>query len=173
MLVVSLEKQLKKPKIVETKRTKKKTEEPTSGESASQAPLWNLLELFVLEVLGMDKNRIDGIRTLGDRLAEMIKTEDDKGLFRQVYEAKHPDKVRNLLNKLSFQRIQKGLEPSIRLDEYVMIFDENGELSRADFWVAWDLIKMRVIETLFDLDRDWITRNKEIITDIQEKEEEK
>lgn len=135
---------------------KPKSKKTSSSDTAPEMPkfelvaLWGLLELFLEEVLGMEKNRIEAIRTLGDRLADMIHLENDKALFREVYEAKSPNKVRFLLNKLSMKRLQLGLEPATRVDEYITIFEEGEELAPTGFWLAWDLTKMRVIETLFD-----------------------
>jgi hypothetical protein len=106
--------------------------------------------MLLEEVVGMERRRIEAIRDLADHLASIIHTENSKSLLREVYEAKNSDAVVKMLNRLSFNRLKEGLKPSIRLDEYILIFSENEELARTNFRLAWNLIKMRVIERLFE-----------------------
>lgn len=165
--------QLKIAKPVETKkRTKKSKDETTATLATSASPpvaLWGLLELFLKEVLGMEQSRIQAIRTLADRLASAVKDDNDRRLFQRIYTARKPFEVRQLLIQMGMRRLKKGLEPAIRFEEYLGIFEEGEELARADFGLAWDLTRMRVIETLFD--HKWFDSNKEALEEIQEEEE--
>lgn len=168
--------QLKIAQTVEPRKSSKKSSKKSRIEtklpSASAAPpaaLWGLLELFLEEVLGMEQSRIQAIRTLADRLAGAVKDDNDRRLFRRIYTARKPFEVRQLLIQMGMRRLKNGLEPAIRFEEYLGIFEEGEELARADFGLAWDLTRMRVIETLFD--HKWFDSNKEALEEIQEEEE--
>jgi CRISPR-associated protein Cst1 len=165
--------QLKSAKPVEAKRRTKKikdqTAAPPAAPTAPPGALWGLLELFLKEVLGMEQSRIQAIRTLADRLAGAVKDENDRRLFRRIYTARKPFEVRQLLIHMGMRRLKKGLEPAVRFDEFLEIFEEGDELARADFGLAWDLTRVRVIETLFDV--QWFDTNKEALEEITEEEE--
>jgi CRISPR-associated protein Cst1 len=160
-----VQRQLKPAQPADMPKRGKKTKESQAAPPAPIAApvaLWNLLELFLQEVLGMDRSRIDGIRTLGDRIAEWIDREKDKKLFRRiVFEIRRQYQVRDLLIKLSAKNVLGG---PLRIDEYLNIFEEGEELAHADFGLAWDLTRMRIIESLFD--KNYFETNKEALDDI-------
>lgn len=118
----------------------------------------------------MEQSRIQAIRTLADRLASAVKDDNDRRLFQRIYTARKPFEVRQLLIQMGMRRLKNRLEPAVRFDEFLQIFEEGDELARADFGLAWDLTRMRVIETLFD--SEWFGRNKEALENIQEEQEE-
>jgi len=165
--------QLKGAKPVETKKKTKKSKDKTTATPAISASppvaLWGLLELFLKEVLGMEQSRIQAIRTLGDRLASAVSDDNDRRLFQRIYTARKPFEVRQLLIQMGMRRLKKGIEPAVRFDEFLGIFEEGDELARADFGLAWDLTRIRVIEALFDA--KWFDSNKEALEDIKEEEE--
>lgn len=159
-----------------TKASKKKTLEPTLFDvpdspsvSSQNTALWDLLELFLQEVLGMERTRVERIRTLGDRLAGLVNDEKDKRLFQQIYTTRFPNQVRALLLKVSMRQLKNNLEPAVRFDEYLSIFEEGEELARADFGLAWDLTKMRFIEQLFE--KKFFETNKEVLDEIDTEDE--
>jgi CRISPR-associated protein Cst1 len=165
--------QLKSAKPAEPKKGKKVKAEaigPISPPTSSPIALWDLLELFVKEVVGMERTRIEAIRTLADRLAGVVRAENDRRLFQRIYTARKSFEVRQLLIQLGMRRLKDGLEPAIRFEEYLEIFEEGDELARADFGLAWDLTRMRVIEMLFE--NKWFDGNKEVLEDIKVEEEE-
>lgn len=163
--------QLQKPKATEAKRGKKKPEEIVGVVSSPPAPLWALLELFLTEVLGMDNNRIEAIRTLADRLAGAVQEDNDRRLFQKIYTTKKAFEVRQLLIQMGMRNLKKGLEPAVRFDEFLGIFEEGDELARADFSLAWDLTRIRFIETLFE--KKWFDGNQEALEELEENEGEK
>ena len=117
----------------------------------------------------MEQSRIQAIRTLGDRLASAVSDDNDRRLFQRIYTARKPFEVRQLLIQMGMRRLKKGIEPAVRFDEFLGIFEEGDELARADFGLAWDLTRIRVIEALFDA--KWFDSNKEALEDIKEEEE--
>jgi CRISPR-associated protein Cst1 len=132
--------------------------------------LWALLQLFLQEVLGMDHARIEAIRTLADRLAGAVGQENDRRLFQRIYTSRKAFEVRQLLIQLGMKRLKNGDEPAVRFAEYLHIFEEGEELARADFGLAWDLTRMRVIERLFE--QKWFDGNQEALSEIKEEDEE-
>ncbi|HHL39236.1 MAG TPA: type I-B CRISPR-associated protein Cas8b1/Cst1 [Deltaproteobacteria bacterium] len=123
---------------------------------------WDLTGLFLKEVVGMDKDRLEAIKRLGDRIAEEIISTNDKGLWRDVYyNCWKPDKMRATLIKHSSKCIKAGKEPLVRLEPYLEIFEEGEEVVRADWRFAWDLVLIRVIERLYD--GRWFDGNEEAL----------
>ena len=162
--------QLKKEPTEAQKRSKKSktTELPLFAPAppAAPAPLWTLLELFLTEVLGMDQSRIERIRTLADRLAGAVQQDNDRRLFQKIYTTRKAFEVRQLLIQMGMRRLKHNLEPAVRFMEYLEIFEEGDELARADFGLAWDLTRIRVIETLFET--KWFDGNQEALAEIEE-----
>lgn len=131
---------------------------------------WDLTELFLKEVIGMDKNRIEAIRTLGDRIARHIAGDNDRRLFQALYLAKAYPILRNLLIKASNARLKKGQEPLIGFDEFLLIFEEGEELARVDWALARDLVLIRVIEQLYR--EGWFGREPEALEGLEDELEE-
>ncbi|MER3484746.1 MAG: type I-B CRISPR-associated protein Cas8b1/Cst1 [Chloroflexota bacterium] len=131
---------------------------------------WNFTELFLREVLGMDTQRIELIRNLGDKLADEIATTNDSRLFKRAYRARRYVEVRRLLLSSSFKRLQRNEEPVVRFHDFLTIFEDGEELARADWRLAWDLVLVRLIDNLYE--REWLTRNKEVVEEIEQPLEE-
>ena len=127
---------------------------------------WNLTELFLKEVVAMDKERIEDIRNLADQIADEIVTSNDKDLWWKAYTAQSFQNVRNLLISQSRKLLQNGKKPLITLDNFLNIFEEGEELARADWRLAWDLVMIRLIEQLYQ--QHWFEKNKEALI-IEEK----
>jgi len=122
---------------------------------------WDLTELFLKEVVGMEKNRIESIRKLGDRIAEEIVLTNDKKFWWDVYNCQRPYEMRNLLIRQSARCIMAGKEPLIRFKPFLEIFEEGEELARVDWKLAWDIMLIRVIEQLYE--KKWFEQNKEVL----------
>lgn len=121
------------------------------------AGLWGITELFLMEVVGMERARVEAIEALGQRLGKWIVTENDKRLFRELYEARGAGPLRRVLLKAMLEKSKEdarsGTEDRDLIttkDEYLRIFTEAEEVTRADFTLARDLLKMRVIQYLHD-----------------------
>ncbi len=122
---------------------------------------WDLTELFLKEVLGMEKSRIEAIRKLGDRIAEEIISTNDKGLWWDIYKCQTYYGIRNLLIRQSQKCIKGGREPLVRFEPFLEIFEEGEELARADWKLARDLMLIRIIEQLYE--NKWFDQNKEVL----------
>jgi CRISPR-associated protein Cst1 len=128
---------------------------------------WNLTELFLKEVIGMERDRIKAIRQLGDRVAEEIATSNDRRLWWDAYTVQSFGGVRNLLIRQSRKTLQSGREPLISFDSFLTVFEEGDELARVDWKLAWDLVLIRLIEQLHI--KKWFDRNREVLELEEEK----
>jgi CRISPR-associated protein Cst1 len=111
--------------------------------------LWGLTALFIEEVMAVERDRIESIRTLGDAIAEEIATENDRRLWWAVYSAENYRQVRLAVIQASKRRLRRSLAPLISLDQFLKVFEEGDELPRIDWRLAWDLVLIRVIEMLY------------------------
>ena len=129
---------------------------------------WELTQLFLSEVLGMDAQRIDAIRKLGDVTADEIATQNDRRLWWNVYSAENYRAVRLILIRSSERRLKRGQAPILSFDEFLRVFEEGDELPRIDWRLAWDLVLIRTIENLYE--QKWFEKNKEVLEEIEAKE---
>lgn len=131
---------------------------------------WELTRLFLKEVIGMEKNRIEAIRTLGDRIAEHIVADNDRRLFQGLYRVRRYTDLRNLLIKASNARLKKGQPPLVGFDEFLLVFEEGEEAARVDWTLARDLVLIRTIEELYR--QGWFGRQPEVLEELEAGEEE-
>lgn len=109
----------------------------------TRARLWALAELFVQEVLGMRKGRIEAIKQFGDKLANWITEKRDRNLYRALT-IEPPWELRQRL-----LRAQRGGLP-LGLDEYAAVWLHEDD-SRANENLVRDLVCIRVVERLYEL----------------------
>lgn len=152
------------------KGTKAKTNASEEMGVGHLADFWGLTRLFLLEVVGMEKARIEAIERLGTRLGEWIVFENDNGLFRELYEARGASSLRHILLKAMVAKAKHDAKSAAAAphehqelltstDEYLLIFTEADELARADFTLARDLLKMRIIQHLHEA--NFFQKNKD------------
>ncbi len=127
---------------------------------------WLLTDLFLREVMHMDKERIEAIRELGDRLGAYIKEEADKRFFQSFYTVKRYDDLRTLLIRANYKRLKVGQAPLIEFDPYLTIFEEGYETTRPDWKFARDLVLIRMIEWLYT--NNWLKQNPDALPDDNE-----
>ena len=130
---------------------------------------WDLTELFLQEVLGMNTTRIEAIRRLGDRLAEEIAITNDQSILRSAYMLRNPGTMRRLLLRLDLQCFKRDTQPVLGLDDYLSVFEEGEELAHVDWRMAWDLVLIRLIEQLYQSGHIDIV--KEVAQEVPEEEE--
>lgn len=117
--------------------------------SDDRPPLWALTTLFMWEVMGMDNERIEAIRDLGDTLATEILDHDHR-IFRSAVRLRHYGGVRRLLIQVGARRLKRGDPPTVTLRTFQLVFDEVFEIAQADWRLAWDLILIRLMEKLHE-----------------------
>src|SRR5262249_22295956 len=104
---------------------------------------WKLAELFLREVLGMEKTRIEAIRRFSDKVADRILSKNDKRLWRALAY----DKLGELQARL--RRVQQESakdELMFGLDEYAAVWLHEDR----DAFLVRDLLAIRVVERLHE-----------------------
>lgn len=108
---------------------------------------WNLMKLYLKEVLEMDKKRIDAIRTLGAKLAEIIQKQNLKKLLRNLENVGRFAEFRNQLRLVWKKQMETGeKEPLFAFDDYVNYLFPDAE------YISWrdtrDLLVFKMFEDL-------------------------
>lgn len=132
---------------------------------------WKLTELLLREVIGVDKERIEQIRDLGDRLAAYVSTENDRRFFTAFFSERNYDLFRNALIKANLAHVKRGNPPLITLEPYIQVFEEGNEVAGPAWRLARDLVLIRMIEQLYNL--GWLGRNIDVLPETAESTEEK
>ncbi|NPV08288.1 MAG: type I-B CRISPR-associated protein Cas8b1/Cst1 [Anaerolineae bacterium] len=125
---------------------------------------WDITERFLRRIMNVDKERIEQIRALGDRLAEYISSENDRGFFRGFFTEQRYPYFRNLLVKANLQSVRRGHPPLVTLEPYIQVFEEGDELAQADWRLARDLVLIRMVERLYEA--GWLGQNRETLTEL-------
>ena len=107
---------------------------------------WKLTELFLRKVMTMDKERIQQIRALGDRLAHYVNTENDRRFFTTFFAERNYEFFRTALIRANMTWVRHGNPPLITLDPYIQVFEEGNEVARSDWRLARDLVLIRMVE---------------------------
>ncbi len=128
---------------------------------------WLLVELFLEKVVRMDKQRIEDIRTLGDKLALYVRRQGGKRFFLAFYKESNPANFRWRLIKANMEHIKDGQDPLFDIDTYIEVFEEGYEVMRPDWRLARDLVLMRMIDQL----KDWLAQNPDAIPETETERE--
>jgi CRISPR-associated protein Cst1 len=131
---------------------------------------WKVTARFLWRILHMDKERIEQIRMMGDRLAEYVSSQNDRRFFREFYTVQRYDYLRTALIKANLAHVRRGKPPIITLDPYIEIFEEGNELARSDWRLARDLVLIRMVERLYE--QGWMGSNVDVIPETVEEETE-
>jgi CRISPR-associated protein Cst1 len=109
---------------------------------------WNLVKLFLREVIGMDEKRINKIQDFADTLAKHISSTNDKALFQNLIFAERSWQVRNALTKAQRNEAREHNVLLFGLQDYLALFEADDAAGTADWGLVRDLISIRLIETL-------------------------
>jgi CRISPR-associated protein Cst1 len=123
---------------------------------------WPITERFLRRIMGMDRERVEAIRQLGDRLADYVARENDRLFFRGFYwEQRSYDNLRTVLLKANIAQVKRGGAPLFTFDDYLLVFEEGDDVARPDWRLARDLVLIRMVEKLHQ--QGWLGRNVESI----------
>lgn len=133
---------------------------------------WDITQIFLREVLNMEKERIEIIRRLGDEIAKLIEGRNDTRLFKRFWMTKRYDDFRGLLIRADIERTQQGESPLLTFDDFLAVFEYGEEIPLVDWRLARDLLLVRMLEQLHK--SGWFRKHQnEIIEAVaQENEEE-
>jgi CRISPR-associated protein Cst1 len=131
---------------------------------------WKLTALFLGKVMTMDKERIEQIRQLGDRLASYVSAENDRKFFTTFYvERRSYEVLRNALIRANLAWVKRGQPPLITLDPYIQVFEQGDDVPFPDWRLARDLVLIRMIEQLHQ--QGWLAKNREVITESADEDD--
>jgi CRISPR-associated protein Cst1 len=122
---------------------------------------WKITERFLRRIMHMDKERIEHIRALGDRLADYVSAQNERRFFRDFFTLQRYDHLRNALIKANLACVRQGGAPIITLDPYIAVFEEGDDLARSDWRLARDLVLIRMVEQLHA--QGWLGKNVNVI----------
>lgn len=109
---------------------------------------WDLLKYYMMEVRKMDEERLETIKSLGDKLAEYIKSNNDTKVLHNLETAKNYNSFRNILRKVIKKRIANSEEELLfTYDDYVKYLFPEGNLTWRE---TQDLLLFRIYEKLHE-----------------------
>lgn len=113
---------------------------------------WKLVNAYMREVRKMDEKRIESIKTVGDKLSEYIKVNDNKKTLSDLENVSTYNKFRNVLRKIFKNKIINDNELLFTFDDYVVNLFPEGNLTWRE---TQDLLLFRIYENL----HDWMVEN--------------
>ena len=122
---------------------------------------WGITASFLRRVYNMEKERIEEIRKMGDRLADYVSSQNDKRFFLNFFRERNPNNVRTLLIRTNLEYVNRGNAPIITFDPYIEVFEEGYELAKLDWWLARDLVFIRMVERLHE--KGWLGENPDVV----------
>ena len=129
---------------------------------------WEWCAMMLEEVVWVEPRRVELIRTLGDALAEEVRSQNDRRLLDQVRRGDRYGAVRALLIRVSGRRLGRGEGPLLGLDDFLTVFEEGDAATRLDWRLAWDLVSLRLLERLYET--GWVREHRDALTAATEEE---
>jgi CRISPR-associated protein Cst1 len=128
---------------------------------------WQFTELFLEEVMHMNKDRIVEIGKLGETLAAYVKESGDKRFSRKFYIEQNPHNFRAELLRVDRNQVLRGNAPLFGLSSFCTVFfEEDGDTLRLDWKLARDLVYIRILESLYA--NGWLGKNLDALPDEQD-----
>lgn len=125
---------------------------------------WPLVDLFLEEVLGMDRTRIAAIKQLADALAEYITATNDAQAFRSILRARREGELRGAVVRAQRREAERG-RLLVDFEGFVNALVADDVLGRMPFQLARDLIAVRLVEQLHE--RGWFAAHEEALSDLE------
>src|SRR6266516_391095 len=137
-----------------SKDAQSSSDSATSQFAISVIP-WSFVDLFLQEVMHMEKKRITAIKELGDRLAAYVDDSGDKCFFRNFYVVSRGDVFRNELLRAAKNAASPGKAPLFTYESFCTVFfaPDGDEDLRFDWKLARDLTFIRMLEWLSEHDK--------------------
>lgn len=130
---------------------------------------WNIIASFLRRVFYMEKERIEEIRKMGDKLANYVRSENDRRFFRDFFHQQNPYNIRTLLIRANLAHVRRGNPPILELDPYIEVFEEAYGLEKPDWWLARDLVFIRMVEQLYE--HGWLGKNPDLVEETAQDSE--
>jgi len=115
---------------------------------------WNLLAFYCKEVIGLDKEALEFIKSVGDRIVETVERLQDHKLDDEIRSLERAEKLYQF--EAFFIRVEK-LRQNLSIENPLMSFDEFARILTAygeDINISWRTVKnlllFRIYEKLHD-----------------------
>jgi len=132
---------------------------------------WSLLAFYCLEVLGLDKEALEFIKDVGDRIVETLEKLPDNQLSRRVRELERAEKLyqfETFFVNLEKLRQRLGIEkPLMTFDEFATVLTSYGE----DLNVSWRTVKHLLLFRVYERLHDRLMKASEEGEEVEENEE--
>jgi hypothetical protein len=112
---------------------------------------WQLIELFLKEVLGMSPSRIEAVKQFSDKLAQYVAERNNKGLLQRLLRAEKLYEFRSALVKVQRREYVDNDELLFTLEEFVSVLEADEAVGISDWSMVRDLISIRVVQMLKEL----------------------
>ncbi|MBN1920036.1 MAG: type I-B CRISPR-associated protein Cas8b1/Cst1 [Anaerolineae bacterium] len=143
--------------------------DPRTGYSLQDEAIlvsWSIIDSFLRRIMGMEKERVEQIRQLGDALADYVARQNDRRFFRDFFTVQRYDFFRTALIKANLAYVRSGKPPFITLEPYIAVFEEGDGVAQMDWRLARDLVLIRMVEQLYQ--RGWFQSNAEVLSETVE-----
>lgn len=146
---------LRVPDLYPASKDASSSSDNTTSQFAIPVIPWSFVDLFLQEVMHMEKKRITAIKELGDRLAAYVDDSGDKRFFRNFYVVSRSDEFRNELLRAAKNAASSGKAPLFTLESFCTVFfaPDDVEDLRFDWRLARDLTFIRMLEWLSEHDK--------------------
>lgn len=115
---------------------------------------WSLLTFYCLEVLGLDKDALDFVKKVSDKIVETIEKLPDNKLARRVRELERAEKLyqfESFFIRVEKDRLEHGIKGSLMgFDDFARILTNYGEDLNVSWKTVKNLILFRIYEKLHD-----------------------
>ncbi|MFA4646519.1 type I-B CRISPR-associated protein Cas8b1/Cst1 [Pyrococcus kukulkanii] len=129
---------------------------------------WRLLEFYCLEVLSLEKDALEFVRDVADRIVETLEKLPDNKLARRVRELERADKLYQF--EAFFIRVEKDRQELgvpkalITFDEFATLLTSYGE----DLNVSWRTVKHLILFRIYEKLHDRLMKVKEEEEEVEE-----
>jgi len=131
---------------------------------------WILLEFYCSEVMGLDKNLLEFIKEVGDRIVETLEKLPDHKLDDEVRSLERAEKLYQF--EAFFIRVEK-LRQKLGVKEPLMTFDDFARILTAygeDINVSWRTVKNLLLFRLYERLHDRLARKSEDVKETENEE---
>jgi len=131
---------------------------------------WSLLAFYSLEVLGLDKDALDLVRNIADKVVETIEKLPDNKLARRVRELERAERLyqfESFFIKVEKDRLEHGIKgPLMSFDEFARILTTYGE----DLNISWKTVKNLILFRIYEKLHDRLMKASEELESLEEEE---
>ena len=155
--------------------SKRLIEQRENNITISDLHYFNISNYLLTEVLGVDKEKVEKVKVLGDKLAKYIFEFKRTSFFQKLYFTKPSSRyleyeaLRNAFLRENLNVAKSDIkELPVTFDEFVEIFTDWEDAYNANWKLGRDLVLLRIIENLYNWGYFKTDELKKVVNDISE-----